>query len=50
MNQFWSRILVAVIGLPVVLYVVWLGGGWLFVLAAIAGMLALHELFWIALA
>ena len=48
MNQFWSRILVAVVGLPLVLYVVWLGGGWLFLLAAIAAVLALHEFFWIA--
>src|SRR3954451_491036 len=48
MSSFWSRILVAVVGLPVVLYVVWLGGGWLFGLATIAATLALHELFWIA--
>src|SRR4029079_14327376 len=48
MNNFWSRILVTVVGLPVVLYVVWLGGGWLFVLAVLAAMLALLELFWIA--
>jgi phosphatidate cytidylyltransferase len=48
MNQFWSRILVAVVGLPLVLYVVWLGGGWLFALAAVAAVLALHEFFWIA--
>jgi phosphatidate cytidylyltransferase len=48
MSSFWSRILVAVVGLPVVLYVVWLGGGWLFGLAAVAATLALHELFWIA--
>jgi phosphatidate cytidylyltransferase len=40
LNQFWSRILVAVVGLPVVLYVVWLGGFWLFALAAVAAVLA----------
>ena len=48
MNPFWSRILVAVVGLPLVLYVVWLGGGWLFALAAVAAVVALHEFFWIA--
>jgi phosphatidate cytidylyltransferase len=48
MSAFWSRIVVAAVGLPVVLYLVWLGGGWLFVLAAAAAVVALHELFWIA--
>jgi phosphatidate cytidylyltransferase len=48
MSQFWSRILVAVVGLPVVLYLVWLGGPWLFVLTAFAATAALHELFSIA--
>jgi phosphatidate cytidylyltransferase len=48
MTPFWSRILVAVVGLPVVLYLVWLGGGWLFTLAALATTAALHELFTIA--
>ena len=48
MSAFWSRILVSVVGLPVVLYLVWLGGGWLFALAAVAATVALHELFWIA--
>jgi phosphatidate cytidylyltransferase len=48
MSSFWSRILVAAIGLPVVLYLVWLGGGWLFALGAVAAVVALHELFWIA--
>jgi hypothetical protein len=27
MSSFWSRIVVAVVGLPVVLYLVWLGTG-----------------------
>ena len=48
MSPFWSRIAVAVVGLPVVLYLVWLGGVWLFALAALAAALALHELFGIA--
>ena len=48
MSPFLSRILIAVVGLPLVLYLVWLGGGWLFMLAALAATLALHELFWIA--
>jgi phosphatidate cytidylyltransferase len=42
---FWSRILVAIVGLPLVLGLVWLGGWWLFGLVAVAGMLALHEFF-----
>ena len=36
MKPLLSRLLVAVIGLPVVLYLVWLGGWWLFALAAYA--------------
>jgi len=42
---FWSRILVAVVGLPVVIGAVWLGGWWLFALAAVGGAIALHEFF-----
>jgi phosphatidate cytidylyltransferase len=38
-----SRVLVAVVGLPVVLGIVYLGGWWLFALAAVAAVLALHE-------
>jgi phosphatidate cytidylyltransferase len=45
MNPFLSRILVAVVGLPVVLGLVWLGGWWLWVLAAAAGLIALHEFY-----
>jgi phosphatidate cytidylyltransferase len=48
MTAFWSRILVAAVGLPIVFYLVWLGGGWLFVLAAVIATAALHEFFWIA--
>ncbi|HUK95229.1 MAG TPA: phosphatidate cytidylyltransferase [Gaiellaceae bacterium] len=48
MSSFWSRILVAVVGLPVVLYLVWLGGWWIFALAVVVAVVALHEFFWIA--
>ena len=36
MSQFVSRVLVTVVGLPVVLGVVYLGGWWLFGLALFA--------------
>jgi phosphatidate cytidylyltransferase len=45
MSAFWSRILVAVAGLPLVLGFVWLGGWWLLALALVVGLLALHEYF-----
>jgi len=45
MSPFWSRILVAAVGLPVALGVVWLGGWWLCLLAIAAGLIALHELY-----
>lgn len=45
MNAFWSRIVVALVLLPLVLGVVWLGGWWLFALAVAAGLVALHELY-----
>jgi phosphatidate cytidylyltransferase len=45
MTSGLSRILVALAGLPVVLGIVWLGGWWLFALAAAAAGVALHELF-----
>jgi phosphatidate cytidylyltransferase len=45
MNPFWSRILVAVVGLPAVLGLVWLGGWWLWGLAVAAGLVALHEFY-----
>src|SRR2546421_12523739 len=46
MSALVSRILVIVVGLPVVLELIWLGGWWLFVLAVGAALLALHEFFW----
>ena len=45
MNNFVSRVLVTVVGVPVVLYLVYLGGWWLFGLAAFAALIALHELY-----
>jgi phosphatidate cytidylyltransferase len=45
MSGFWSRIAVALVLLPLVLGVVWLGGWWLFGLAAVGGLIALHELY-----
>jgi phosphatidate cytidylyltransferase len=41
-----SRLLVVAVALPVVLGAVYLGGWWLFVLIAAAGLIALHE-FWL---
>jgi len=43
MGPLLSRVLVAVVGLPVVLLIVYAGGWWLFALAAVAAVLALHE-------
>jgi phosphatidate cytidylyltransferase len=48
MNPFLSRVLVAVIGLPAVLGLVWLGGWWLWALAVAVGLIALHEFYVIA--
>ena len=45
MSSFVSRILVTVVALPVVLYVVWLGGWWLTGLAIVGALIALHELY-----
>lgn len=45
MSPLVSRIGVALVLLPLVLGVVWLGGWWLFTLAAIGGLIALHELY-----
>ena len=48
MSPFLSRILVALILLPIVLGIVWAGGWWLFALALTGGLLALHELYGMA--
>jgi phosphatidate cytidylyltransferase len=45
MSPLVSRILVAAILLPLVIGVVYLGGWWLFALALLAGLIALHELY-----
>ena len=36
MTNFTSRLLVAAVGLPLVLGMLWLGGWWLFTLLAVA--------------
>jgi phosphatidate cytidylyltransferase len=46
MNGFLSRLLVGAAGLPLVLGFLWLGGWWLFLLALVVGIVALHEFFW----
>ena len=43
MSGLVSRVLVALVGLPVVLGAVWAGGWWLFALVAVAGTIAVHE-------
>ncbi len=43
MSGFVSRVLVGIVGLPIVLGLVWLGGWWLFGLVAVAGVVAVHE-------
>jgi phosphatidate cytidylyltransferase len=43
MGPLVSRVLVALVGVPVVLLIVWAGGWWLFALAGVAAVLALHE-------
>jgi phosphatidate cytidylyltransferase len=45
MTGLASRVLVALAGLPVVLGLVWLGGWWLFGLALVVAMIALHEFY-----
>lgn len=48
MSNFVSRIVVAVVALPLVLWLVWLGGWWLAGLALVVALLALHELYTMA--
>ena len=46
MSAFWSRILIAAAGIPLVLWLVYLGGWPMFTLAAVGALIALHELYW----
>jgi phosphatidate cytidylyltransferase len=43
MNSFVSRVLVAIVGLPVVLGAVYAGGWWLFALVTFAAVVGVHE-------
>jgi phosphatidate cytidylyltransferase len=43
MTNFISRLVVGAVGLPLVLGLVWLGGWWLYALALIASLVAVHE-------
>jgi phosphatidate cytidylyltransferase len=43
MTSLYSRVLVAIVGLPVVLLAVYYGGWWLFTVVAIAAVIAVHE-------
>jgi phosphatidate cytidylyltransferase len=45
MSNFVSRVLITIVGVPVVLYLVYLGDWWLFGLAAFAALIALHEFY-----
>jgi phosphatidate cytidylyltransferase len=45
MSSLASRVLVALVLLPLVIGLVYLGGWWLFALALVGGLLALHELY-----
>ena len=45
MSSFVSRVLVTIVGLPIVLGLVYLGGWWFFALAAFGSVVALHEVF-----
>jgi phosphatidate cytidylyltransferase len=46
MSAFWSRIIIAAAGIPLVLWLVYLGGWPMFGLAAMGALIALHELYW----
>jgi phosphatidate cytidylyltransferase len=46
MSAFVSRILIAAAGIPLVLWLVYLGGWPMFGLAAVGALIALHELYW----
>jgi len=44
-SSFWSRIVVSLALLPLVLGIAWLGGWWVFAIALAGGLIALHELY-----
>jgi len=46
MSSFWSRIVVALVLVPIVLGAVYLGGWWVFAVVAFCAVAALHE-FWL---
>ena len=46
MSAFSSRILISAVGIPIVLWLVYLGGWSLFALALAAALIGLHELYW----
>jgi phosphatidate cytidylyltransferase len=46
MSNWLSRVIVAIVGLPVVLGAMYLGGWWAFALALVAALIALHE-YWL---
>jgi phosphatidate cytidylyltransferase len=48
MTNLASRLVVAVVGLPLVLGMLWLGGWWLFALLAVAACVGVHEFVTIA--
>jgi phosphatidate cytidylyltransferase len=43
MSNLISRLLVGIVGLPLVLGLVWVGGWWLYVLVVVAALVAVHE-------
>jgi phosphatidate cytidylyltransferase len=47
-TAFLSRVLVAAAAIPIVLGILWLGGWWLFGLAALAAVVSLHEFYGMA--
>jgi phosphatidate cytidylyltransferase len=47
-SSFWSRIVISAVGIPLVLWLVYLGGWSMFAVATVAALIGLHELYWIA--
>jgi phosphatidate cytidylyltransferase len=45
MSSFWTRLVVTAVLLPTVLELVWLGGWWVSLLAAVVSLVALHEFY-----